>query len=203
MNPVSAAFTSALILVVLGRSNRYNLGTCCTRFCLYISTCLVKTKCMYRFERVKDQHARGARGAGARRSLLVWCVRSEVTALHVYRRVVLVDSFPSAVLTTLRIAEGMYGTREGHKPGPRFERTLGPRASVSLLNQTEDFRFGGRFGRRLADVAVVTNAGRKIHLALDRPSPLHSHPARHPNLKGASGWENSRRRRGPALQPTV
>ena len=36
---------------------------------------------LYRFERVKDQHARGARGAGARRSLLVWCVRSEVTAL--------------------------------------------------------------------------------------------------------------------------
>ena len=38
------------------------------------------------------------------------CVRSEVTALHVF--VVLVDSFPSAVLTTLRIAEGRYGTRE-------------------------------------------------------------------------------------------
>jgi len=29
---------------------------------------------------------------------------------HVF--VVLVDSFPSAVLTTLRIAEGRYGTRE-------------------------------------------------------------------------------------------
>ena len=38
------------------------------------------------------------------------CVRSEVTALHVF--VFLVDSFPSAVLTTLRIAKGRYGTRE-------------------------------------------------------------------------------------------
>ena len=64
---------------------------------------------LYRFEHVKDQHARGARG-GSTLLERTACVRSEVTALHVF--VVLVDSFPSAVLTTLRIAEGRYGTRE-------------------------------------------------------------------------------------------
>ena len=62
---------------------------------------------LYRFERVKDQHARGARGAGARHSRPE-CVRSEVTALHVNAG----SLFPSAVLMTLRIAEGRYGTRE-------------------------------------------------------------------------------------------
>jgi hypothetical protein len=67
---------------------------------------------LYRFERVKDQHARGARGAGAR-YIFDACVRSEVTALHVYSFLLTtVDSFPSAVLTNLRIAEGRYGTRE-------------------------------------------------------------------------------------------
>ena len=44
-------------------------------------------------------------------SISLVCVRSEVTALHVYT-CVLMDYFPSAVLMTLRIAEGRYGTRE-------------------------------------------------------------------------------------------
>ena len=42
------------------------------------------------------------------------CVRSEVTVLHVhvFNRAI---SFPSAVLTTLRIVEGRYGTREANE----------------------------------------------------------------------------------------
>ena len=61
--------------------------------------------------RTREGPARSWRARGGSTLLeRTTCVRSEVTALHVF--VVLVDSFPSAVLTTLRIAKGRYGTRE-------------------------------------------------------------------------------------------
>ena len=51
---------------------------------VYTSTWMELRGHLYRFERVKDQHARGARGAGARcQKRFAECVRSEVTALHV------------------------------------------------------------------------------------------------------------------------
>ena len=71
---------------------------------------------LYRFERVKDQHARGARGGGSTLLERTTCVRSEVTALHVYQAISSsASTLPSAVLTTLRIAEGRYGTREANE----------------------------------------------------------------------------------------
>ena len=112
MNPVSAAFTSALELSCSGAfepiqgwdmlySDEFP-----PRHDVHLAGNL------YRFERVKDQHARGARGAGARcwkgqrafearspRFTCICCTSEQ-------------DSFPSAVLMTLRIAEGMYGIRE-------------------------------------------------------------------------------------------
>ena len=142
MNPVSAAFTSALELRLKGRSNRYNGGPCCKVTSSTLPHAHVVTRKLVSV-RTREGPARSwrARG-GSTLSISLVCVRSEVTALHVCRVVSSVDSFPSAVLTSLRITEGMYGTREVRPipAGPRFERTLGQRASVTFVacNETEE-----------------------------------------------------------------
>ena len=94
---------------LIWRSNRYNGGPCCTVTLRTSTWVLCKQELVS--VRTREGPARSWRARGGSTLLeRTTCVRSEVTALHVF--VVLVDSFPSAVLTTLRIAEGRYGTRE-------------------------------------------------------------------------------------------